>query len=444
MMQLRREFYDYLRKWRGNKHKECLLVKGARQIGKTYIIEQFGRENYASYVYINFIDHPEYCDVFERNLDAATIKSGITIIDPHVKFIPGETLIFLDEIQECPEVRTALKFLAMDDGIDVIASGSLLGITYKKGRKIKPPRSIPVGYEREVIMHSLSFREYLWAKGYGDDRIEELRGYFERREMVPDLLNAKMHELLREYIVVGGMPSVVSAFMDTRHFGEVQENQEKLLAAYIDDIHKYAEKSEIAKIVECYHAIPRILAKENRKFKYSEVEHGGNARKYLASVEWLMAARMVNRAEFVECLLPGLSAYVRDDWYKLYVSDIGLLSAMYGTLVKRQILSGELKGAMKGGIYENLIAGMLDRNRLPLYYFKRDKDAVEMEFLVEQPQGVVPGEVKSATGANASLDKLLRPDDIPFGYKFAGGNVGVTGKKITLPHYLAMFVENVI
>ena len=440
-MQLRRQFYDFLLKWRENKRRECLLVKGARQIGKTYIIEQFGREQYESSVTINFLDRPEYMEVFKRNLDAETIKTGITVIDPSVRFPAGKTLIFLDEIQECPAARTALKFLAMDETIDVIASGSLLGLKYKKGRKHKPPKSIAVGYERQVEMHSLSFREYLWAKGYDDDFISSVKGYFERRELVPNLVNDKLHELLREYIVVGGMPSVVSTFIDGRHFGEVQQEQEKLLAAYVDDIHKYAESTEIPKIVECYHAIPRILAKENRKFKYSEVEKGSTARKYLGSVEWLLAARMVDRSEFVESMLPGLSAYVRDDWFKLYVSDIGLLMAMYGMLVKREILAGTLKGAMKGGIYENLVAGMLVRNRLPLHYFKRDKDAVEMEFVVEQNEGVVPVEVKAKTGATASLDKLLKPEEIPYGYKFAGGNVGVVGKKITLPHYMAMFVE---
>ena len=440
-MQLRREFYDFLLKWRENKRQECLLVKGARQIGKTYIIEQFGREQYESCVSINFIDHPEYMEVFKRNLDAETIKTGITVIDPQVRFPAGKTLIFLDEIQECPAARTALKFLAMDETIDVIASGSLLGLKYKKGRKHKPPKSIAVGYERQVEMHSLSFREYLWAKGYDEAFISSVKGYFDRRKIVPDLINDKLHELLREYIVVGGMPSVVSAFMDRHHFGEVQQEQEKLLAAYVDDIHKYAESTEIPKIVECYHAIPRILAKENRKFKYSEVEKGSTARKYLGSVEWLLVAKMVDRAEFVEAILPGLSAYVREDWFKLYVADIGLLMAMYGMLVKREVLMGTLKGAMKGGIYENLVGGMLVRNRLPLHYFKRDKDVVEMEFVIEQNEGVVPVEVKAKTGATASLDKLLKPAEIPYEYKFAGGNVGVSGKKITLPHYMAMFIE---
>lgn len=440
-MQLRRAFYDFLLKWRENNHQECLLVKGARQIGKTYIIEKFGHEQYESCISINFIDHPEYVEVFKRNLDAETIKTGITVIDPDVRFPPGRTLIFLDEIQECPAARTALKFLAKDETIDVIASGSLLGLKYKKGRKHKPPKSIAVGYERQVEMHSLSFREYLWAKGYGDDFIDSVYGYFKRREIVPDVTNDKLHELLREYIVVGGMPSVVSKFMDNRHYGVVQQEQEKLLAAYIDDIHKYAESTEIPKIVECYHAIPRILAKENRKFKYSEVEKGSTARKYLGSVEWLLAVKMVDRSEYVETVLPGLSAYVREDWFKLYVADIGLLMAMYGPLVKREVLSDTLKGAMKGGIYENLISGMLVRNHLPLHYFKRDKDAIEMEFVIEQDDGVVPVEVKAKTGATASLDKLLRSPDIPYGYKFAGGNVGVSGKKVTLPHYMAMFIE---
>ena len=189
-MQLRRQFYDFLLKWRENKRRECLLVKGARQIGKTYIIEQFGREQYESSVTINFLDRPEYMEVFKRNLDAETIKTGITVIDPSVRFPAGKTLIFLDEIQECPAARTALKFLAMDETIDVIASGSLLGLKYKKGRKRKPPKSIAVGYERQVEMHSLSFREYLWAKGYDDDFISSVKAEESSSEENPNLPSA--------------------------------------------------------------------------------------------------------------------------------------------------------------------------------------------------------------------------------------------------------------
>lgn len=441
MAELKREFYETLKAWKASKGKECLLVKGARQIGKTFIIEKFGRENYESTVTLNFITHPECIGIFDGSLDAQNIYAGISAVMPQARFIVGKTLLFLDEIQECPNARTAMKFLAEDGRYDVIASGSLLGIKYKKGRKRRQPKSIPVGFERQVIMHSLSFREFLWAKGYDDSFISHLEGYFQRRESVPEVMNGKLHALLREYIVVGGMPEVVSSHVDFPHYGEAQRTQEKLLMACVDDIHKYAEASDIPKIEQCYRAIPRILAKENRKFKYAEVDMMGSARKYLASVEWLKAARLVSMAECVEAPLTGLPAYVREGWFKLYMSDVGMLCAQYGMPTKLQLLEGSLSGSLKGGIYENLVAGMLERNGFPLYYHSKDGRRLEMEFLIENEQGVIPVEVKAKTGQTLSLDKLLARPDVPFGYKFTGGNVGVSGKKVTLPHYMAMFLR---
>ena len=299
MSELKREFYDTLLEWKKRKRWECLLVKGARQIGKTFIIEKFGRENYASMVVVNFIESPECIPVFDGSLDATGIFAGLSAVFPDDRFVTGDTLLFLDEIQECPNARTAMKFLAMDGRCDVIASGSLLGIKYKR----KPERqikSVPVGYERQVTMHSLSLREFLWAKGYGDAQIEGLREYFEKREKVPEPVNAKFHQLTREYVVVGGMPEVVSRYVDAPHFGEVQRTQEKLLASFLDDIHKYADKTDVQKIEQCYMAVPRLLAKENRKFKYAEVGHMGSARKYLSCVEWLRDAKLASLSECVK------------------------------------------------------------------------------------------------------------------------------------------------
>ena len=307
MVELKRQFYDFLVGWKADKKRECLLVKGARQIGKTFIIEKFGRENYASFIEINFIEEPEFASVFEGALDADSICSGISAIRPDVRFIPGRTLIFLDEIQECPNARTAFKFLALDGRFDVVASGSLLGIKYKRKRKDKEPKSVSVGFERQVTMHSLSFEEFLWAKGYQQQQIERLRGYFVQREPVPEAINEKFHALMREYAVVGGMPEVVSGYIENRHFGDVQRMQEKILAAYIDDIHKYADTVDIPKIEKCFRAMPLILAKENRKFKYSEVEKGATARKYLSSVDWLKDSSLASLAECVNVALPGLA-----------------------------------------------------------------------------------------------------------------------------------------
>lgn len=437
-MELKRTFYDYLVRWKGEKNHQCLLVNGARQIGKTYIIEKFGRENYESFIEINFAFEPECKAIFDGSLDVRSISERLTALRGNVKIIPGKTLLFLDEIQDCPDARTAFKPLALDGTFDVIASGSLLGIKYKKGKAAKTPRSIPVGFERQVTMHSLSFDEYLEARGFGAESLTLIRSCFERREAVPEAVNNRFHSLLREYVVVGGMPAVVSAFVERGHYGEVQSLQEALVADYIADIHKYADKTDIPKVENCFRAIPRILAKENRKFKYSEVEDRGTARKYLSSVEWLRDARLATLAECVNVALPGLAGYVKEEWFKLYLSDIGLLSSMYGMLVKRQLLDDSLKGNVKGGIYENLVAGILERKGYPVRYY-RNGDS-EIEFIVETEHGVVPVEVKSSTGRTLSLDRLLESGDVPYGIKLTGGNVGVSGNKLTIPHYMALFV----
>ena len=441
MKELRRQFYDRLLDWKSSKGKECLLVKGARQVGKTYIIRKFGRGNYEKFIEINFSKEPELISAFDGNLDAETIFSGISALRRDFEIIPGRTLLFLDELQDCPNARTAFKFLAEDGRCDVVASGSLLGIKYKyrKRRERMEPKSIPVGYERQMTMYSLSFEEFLWANGITEELIARMRGYFERREVVPDVFNDRFNRLVREYIVVGGMPEVVSEYADGRHFGHVQTIQEKLLAASVDDIHKYAEPVDVPKIEGCFRAVPRTLAKENRKFKYGEVEKGGSARKFFSSVEWLKDAWLASMAECANEALPGLSAYVREDWFKLYLSDVGLLSSVYGMLVKREILEGTLAGAVKGGVYENFVATVLQRNGHPLRYYRNGEN--EVEFLVETSEGVVPVEVKAQTGRTLSLDKLLARPRIPFGYKLTGGNVGVSGKKITLPHYMAMFIS---
>ncbi len=267
-----------------------------------------------------------------------------------------------------------------------------------------------------------------------------MKGYCERREAVPEAVNRKYANLLKEYMIVGGMPAVVNAYVACGDFGPVQEEQEKILASYVDDIHKYADTTDIPKIEACYRAIPRLLAKENHKFKYAEVEKGGSERKYASSVDWLCDASLASRALNITAAEVPINAHVRDGWFKLYLTDIGLLSALYGTETKGLLYAGRLKGNAKGGLYENLIAGMLERKNIPLYYFKTEKGTREVEFAMERDGGIVPVEVKSSNGATLSLNEILEMPQVPYGYKFVDGNVGVSGKKVTLPHYMAMFI----
>ena len=442
MTEFRRKFYDRLVQWKSAKHQECLLVKGARQIGKTFIIEKFGREQYESFVEFNFVLDPDARWIFDGSLKAEDLYRKISAYDASRRLLPGRTLIFLDEIQECPNARTALKSFALDGRYDVVASGSLLGIKYKrrKAREKHVPASIPVGYERQVSMHSLDFEEFLWAKGVTADAIDVLRGCFDRREMVPEAVNRRYEDMLKEYMIVGGMPAVVKAYVEAGDFGPVQEEQEKILASYVDDIHKYADTTDIPKIEACYRAIPRLLAKENRKFKYAEVEKGGSERKYASSVDWLCDASFATRVQNTAAAEIPLAAHARDGWFKLYLSDIGLLSALYGTETKGLLYAGRLVGNEKGGLYENLLAGMLERKGLPLFYFKTEDGTREIEFVLERDSGIVPIEVKASNGTTISLNEMLERSDVPYGYKFVDGNVGVSGKKRTLPHYMAMFL----
>ena len=418
------------------------MVKGARQIGKTFIIEKFGREQYESFFEFNFVLDPDACAIFDGSLRADDLYKKISAYDGTHRLVPGKTLIFLDEIQECANARTALKSFALDGKYDVIASGSLLGIKYKnkRSRQKHEPKSIPVGYERAVTMHSLDFEEFLWATGVTEEAIDVLREHYEGRTCVPDVLNERYLRTLKEYMIVGGMPAVVTAFLASGDFGPVQAEQEKILAAIIDDIHKYADGADVQKIENCYRAIPRVLAKENRKFKYAEIERGGSERKYLTSVDWLCDAALAYKVENVPTPEIPLKANVRDGWFKLYLSDIGLLSALFGVETKGLLYSGRLAGNAKGGLYENLIACLLARQGWPLFYFKTEDGKREIEFVLERDGGPVPVEVKASNGATLSLNEFLSRADVPCGYKFVDGNVGTSDRKITLPHYMAMFL----
>lgn len=431
---LKRKFYNKLLDWKKNKDKSCLLVKGARQIGKTYIIDYFGRQNYQNYIYINFIESPKVSDIFEGELSANEIYKRMTLVFPEIKFIEKDTLIFLDEIQQCPNARTALKFLAIDNRYDVIASGSLLGISYRE------VTSIPVGYEIQMEMHSLDFEEYLWAIGYEEDAILILKEYFDKLEKIPDVVHKEMIKNLREYISIGGMPAVVKKYIENRHFGEVQIEQQKILDSYFDDISKYASNTEKPKVKNCYLSVPKQLAKENKKFQFSVVEKKSTARKYENSIEWLRDANLVRLCYNVNTPEFPLNAYEKEDQYKMYISDIGLLVAMYGFEMKKAIIDDDLTGNAKGGIYENLIADILTKRGYKLNYYRTENGSIEVEFLISKEVKVIPIEVKANQGSTISLNEMLKRKDIPFGYKLISGNIGVNDKKIVLPLYMAMFL----
>lgn len=438
---LKRKMYDKLLKWKNSRGKECLLIRGARQVGKTYLVRCFGRKEYESFIEINFHMQSDLKVIFSGNRSAEEIYKRMTANIPGIKLIPGKTLIFLDEIQKCADARTALKFLAEDGRFDVIASGSLLGLAYGKDddREVEAVESVPVGYEKPVTMYSLDFEEFLWAYGYSDSAVEYLKEFFDSMEKIPQDINDKYEGLLREYMVVGGMPEVVADFMENKDFGRVQEIQDKILSSYSDDISLHAKGAEKVKVRKCYDSIPVQLARENRKFKYSEVESKATARKFGDSIQWLHDANMA----YICCntTLPyvPLNAYSKDNEFKLYINDTGLLMALYGFAAKQALLNGKLKGPAKGGIYENFIAEAFVKNGYSLHYYKPD-DNSELEFLIEKNGEVVPVEVKAGNTATKSLNQFIEKYEPSVSYKLISGNIGKTDTKVTLPHYMVMFV----
>lgn len=437
---LKRKAYDKLKEWKTQHKNNCLMVKGARQVGKTYLIREFGKSEYENFVEINFIKNQELKQIFNGALDADSVYKRMTAMVEGVKLAKGKTLIFLDEIQACGAARTALKFLAEDGRFDVITSGSLLGLTYGEDadENTEEPESVPTGYETFLTMYSLDFEEFLWAEGY-ENATPYLKELFDKREKVPSAVNDKYEQLFREYMVVGGMPEVVADYSKNHDFTRVTSLQEKILENYRFDISKHAKGSEKIKVRKCYDAVPKQLAKEITKFQYSTVEKGQTSKKYGGSVQWLKDSNIVNPCYNIhEPYLP-LMANAVEEQFKLYINDTGLLCAMYGFETKRALLENTLKGNAKGGIYENIVAETLVKNGYALYYYKPN-DTSELEFLFEKNGEVIPIEVKASNTASKSLNRFIEVYKPSVAYKVVDGNIGVSGTKLTIPHYMAMFL----
>jgi len=438
---LKRKAYDALLNWKNNHEKDCLMVKGARQVGKTYLIREFGKREYESFIEINFIKTPELKVIFSGDLSSETIYKRISANIQGAKLIPGKTLIFLDEIQNCGNARTAIKFLGEEGLYDVIESGSLLGLSYAEDgdENVEEPASVPVGYESYITMHSLDFEEFLWAMGYNNETISMLKEYYDKSEDIPKEINEKYENLFREYMVVGGMPEVVADFCKNKDFNRVDKIQNNIIEAYRSDISKHAKGAEKIKVRACYDAVSRQLARELKKFQYSTVEKGQTSKKFGNSIKWLEDSSLVNVCYNIQEPYIPLAANSKPEQFKLYLNDTGLLCAIYGFETKRAILNGTIKGNAKGGIYENAISECLIKNNYNLYYYKPD-DNHELEFLIEREGAVIPIEVKAGNTATVSLNNFIKDYNPSVAYKIIDGGIGKSGEKITIPHYMVIFL----
>lgn len=445
---LKRKIETYLTQWKKSEDKKPLVIKGIRQCGKTYIVRKFAKDNYESVVYINFILEPDKKSAFADNIDVDTIILNLSALISGSRFINGKTCIILDEIQECKEARTALKSFHIDGRFDVIATGSLLGVKgYGRSKKKREweegQDSVPIGYETVIDMYPLDFEEFLWANGIGDAVIDAVKSCFENEKAVPDGIHKAMMDLLYRYVIVGGLPEVVNCFLETKNIELIYKLQRNLIAGYEEDMVKYADDADKPRIRECFESIPKQLAKENKKFRYSIVKKDGRASQYIGSIQWLEDAGIVCRCyntQITELPLEGNSI---KDSFKVYTTDIGVFMAMldYGTQVN--ILKGNLLG-YKGAIFENLMADFLCKSGQKLYYFHKDS-GLELDFLVRLKGECVILEVKAKTGKAKSMTTVLKNKDVYHvnnAIKLGQYNVGRKGEVLTIPLYMGFLVKD--
>ena len=436
---LRRKIQESLLRWSHSSNRLPLVIKGCRQCGKTFSVLEFARRNYEHVVYLDFFRNAEYASIFSGSLEVDQLTLMMSaLLGPEAVFEPGKTVIVLDEIQECPDARTSLKFFKLDGRYDVICTGSLLGV---RGYG-KAPRSIPVGYETVVDMYPLDFEEFLWANGITVPMIELLSKCLNEEKSVPEALHSRMRQLLLQYTVVGGMPAAVQLFVDTKQAASVLRLQRDIVRSYEDDMIKYAEKSDKGRIAECFQSIPRQLSKENKKFQYATVKKGATAKQYAGSLQWIEDAGIISRCYNLNLPELPLDGNAIENVFKIYMKDTGLFISMLEDGTQFDVLRGKLYG-YKGAIFENLIADIFSKMGRRLYYYHKDS-GLEIDFVIRWRGESTLVEVKAATGNAKSAKTILRHPEkyhVSQCIKLGDYNVGRQGQFLTLPLYMAFLLN---
>jgi hypothetical protein len=437
-MIIKRKIEDFLRDWKQRADRKPLIVKGARQIGKTFSILQFAQAHYAQVVNLNFVLQPKFRRIFDDGYEVDRILSNLTLLEPALRLEPGRTLLFFDELQQQPAAATALKSFAIDGRYDVICSGSLMGLNYQE------IESNSVGYKEDYTMYSLDFEEFLWAKGYSESQIE---GWLQKMVSVVPLSSTEMDvlsSLYRDYLITGGMPTVVSAYLDNRNFSGTLARQSQLLLDYEEDITKYAIGLDKAKIKNVYDHISVFLAQSNKKFQISRIARNARSRDYIGTVEWLRDAGIIHVCYCLnEVALPLKGNYIPQN-YKLYYHDTGMLIASLDEEAQADLRENRNFNTYKGAIYENAVGEALVKQGYGLYFYRNEKSTVEMDFFIRNRDSLIPVEVKAQDGATKSLNKLIDNPaypDVRFGIKLCHKNIGFNGKFYTFPYSLAFLLK---
>ena len=438
---LSRKMDARLMAWKNQSDRKPVLLKGARQIGKTECIRHFAKGIYAQFHEINFALRKEFKHIVEDGCSVKAILRQISLIEPQWRFEEGKTLIFFDEVQDCPEIATALKSFAQDGRFDVIASGSMLGVQYKR------ISSLAMGYKTDFDMTGMDFEEFLRALGYGDDFFDDLYDHARTARPFSDLQMKVVDGRFRDFCILGGMPEVVSSYVAKGTFEGVLERQRELVSGYREDIRKYAEGLDTTRLLNVYDHVPAQLAKENKKFQVTKVAPGARFRDYRGCVEWLEDAGVVVPCYCLRFPELPLKGNYDSDKFKLYVSDTGLLVSMLDDAAQNDLRRNQNFGVYKGALYENVVAEALKKSGLDLFYWKKENATLEEDFFVRTANSLVPVEVKGARGVGRSLRTLIASDhyrDVRWGLKLHAGNVGCEGSVLSLPHGCAFLVARLL
>lgn len=437
---LKRKIDKYLEEWKASIDKKPLIVKGARQVGKTASIRYFGEKYYNNIVEINFALQPKYKQIFADGYEVDSIIKNITLLNPTLVFVPHETLLFFDELQEYPDCATSLKSFKQDGRYDVICSGSLMGLYYQQ------IESNSVGYKTDYEMYSLDFEEFLWAKGYDEHFINDLYQHMVELKPLSNIQMDVLGGLFSDYMILGGMPEVVSRYIESGQFSGLLQLQRQLLQDYEEDITKYASGFDKAKVLAVYRHITTFLAAENKRFQVTKIARGARNREYIGAVEWLANAGIINICYCLQTPSLPLKGNYDAKLYKVYYRDTGLLIASLDEEAQEDLRANRNFGTYKGAIFENIVADMLAKQGYDLYYYRSESPSLEMDFFVRDAQSLIPVEVKAKDNATVSLNRLIssdkeKYDDIQYGIKLCNKNIGFNGKFYTFPYFLTFLLR---
>lgn len=425
---MKRSAYNDLISWKENKDRKPLILQGARQVGKTYLVKEFGKQEYKNLYYLNFEQDPNLSSLFESSINPEIIINNINLYIG-VKIIAEDTLLFFDEIQIAPRVLTCLKyFQEQAPDFHIIAAGSLLGISVGKDS------SFPVGKVNFLSLHPMSFTEYLME--IGEELFVESLNSLEEPTPFPDAIHNKMLSHLKMYLFLGGMPEVVKDYTENMDITKVRNIQSDILNAYERDFSKYADKNQAIKTSEFWNSIPRQLARENKKFKYRDIKKAARSNMYDQTIEWLRKAGLVNMVYNIESPKIPLSAYADYSKFKVYMHDIGLLAAKLNISSDQIVLPDALFREFNGAFIENFIAQeLVSAGNNKLFYWTSRSDA-EVDYILEYNQKIFPLEVKSGTSRNTkslqSYASKYNPDIV---FRTSPRNLIKSGNFINIPLY---------